>query len=816
MSELKYGKIISQMTLEEKANFLTGGSFWETLEIERLGVPKIFLSDGPHGVRKQVESTDHFGMNSSVPATCFPTSATIANSWDVELGEELGRALGEEASKLGVNVLLGPGLNIKRNPLCGRNFEYFSEDPILAGKLAASFVRGIQSNGVSACIKHFACNNQETARMAMDTIVDERTMREIYLTAFEIAVKEGGTKCLMSAYNLINGDYCNENKHLLVDILRDEWNYKGVVVTDWGANNDRVKGIECFNSLEMPTTAGDTAQDVINAVNEGKLNLATIDQNVDLLLDLVFETSKAKGLGEESFDVEDHNNLAQKAAEESIVLLKNNGVLPVKSTEKVAFIGDFAFEPRYQGAGSSLVNSTKLNSVVDCLKNQSEINVVGTARGFERFGKKNKKLLQEAVEVSSKADKVVIFMGLDEATEAESLDRTNLKINENQIQLLYEIWKLEKKIIIVLSAGSPIGMNFEAKADGIVHSYLAGQAGAQAILNVLTGKVNPSGKLAETYPFVYEDVSSSPTFPSTKRTVEYREAFAIGYRFAETAKIKPRYAFGFGLSYTTFEYSNLKVNEKGVSFKIKNTGDVFGKEIAQLYIGLKDSKVIRPVKELKGFTKVGLNPNEEKEITINFDDKSFRYFNVKTNKWEIEEGNYDIYVGAASNDILLTGSIFVKGTTNEFPYDINELVSYKYTRFKEVTDEDFEKLLGRKIPSGELNFVNKRKTRIIVEYNTTVRELRYAKGMSGRLIYKISVNLIRHYKKKGDTKKVITIAGGLFNQPMRGLSRLTGGMIHWDQLDGLIEMFNGHFFRGLHHFNKAGKKHKKAKKANKK
>lgn len=815
MSELKYSEIISKMTLEQKASFLTGGSFWETLEIEELGIPKIFLSDGPHGVRKQIESTDHFGMNSSVPATCFPTSATVANSWNVELGEELGKALGEESAKLGVNVLLGPGLNIKRNPLCGRNFEYFSEDPILAGKMAAAYVRGIQSNGVSACIKHFACNNQETARMAMDSIVDERTLREIYLTAFEIAVKEGGTKCIMSAYNLVNGDYCNENKHLLVDILRNEWNYKGVVVTDWGGNNDRVEGIKCFNSLEMPTTAGDTALDVIKAVKEGKLDIETLDENVDLLLNLVFETVKSNEVEGQLFDTEAHHLLAQKVAEESIVLLKNNGVLPLKSTEKVAFIGDFIYQPRYQGAGSSLVNSTKLDSVVDCLKTEKDFQVIGTARGFERFGKKNKKMLEEAINLSKKADKVVLFLGLDEASEAESLDRANMKINENQLQLVYEIWKLQKKIVVVLSAGSPIEMNFDSKVDGIVHSYLAGQAGSQAILNILTGRVNPSGKLSESYPFVYEDCSTSPTFPSVKRTVEYREAYAVGYRHYEISKLKPRYPFGYGLSYTTFVYSDLVVSEKAVSFKIKNTGNVYGKEVAQLYVGLKNSKVIRPLKELKGFIKIGLDVNEEKQVTIPFDDKTFRYFNVRTNKWEIEEGAYDIYIGSSSDNIQLMGQISKKGTTNIFPYNIDELESYKFTRFKQVTDKDFAKLLGREISSGELNFVNKRKTRIIVGYNTTVRELKYAKGFAGRLIYKISVKLIRHYKKKGNTKMVITIAGGLYNQPMRGLSRLTGGMIHWDQLDGLIEMFNGHFFRGLHHFIKRGRKHKKAKKGQK-
>ena len=809
----KHQDLIDQLTLKEKARLVSGKDFWQTVNVDRLNIPSAFLSDGPHGVRKQAAAADHLGLNASIPATCFPTAATMANSWDPELGEGLGQRLGQEAAVQKVNVLLGPGLNIKRNPLCGRDFEYFSEDPYLAGKMAAGYVRGIQSNGISACVKHFACNNQEENRMTLDSVVDERTFREIYLTAFEIAIKEGKSKSIMSSYNLINGTYANENEHLLVDILRKEWGFKGLVVTDWGGNNDGVASLKCGNQLEMPGTP-DRAEYILKAIEDGSLEESILDDNVDTLLDVIFNTMK-NGVNKapEKFDVEDHHLFALKCAEESAVLLKNNGILPLNNETKVSFIGDFLYLPRYQGAGSSIVNPTKLDKTSDLLKDYG-FNLVGCSRGFNRYGKKSKKLHDEAIKLAEQSDVVVLYLGLDEVTEAEGLDRSDMRLKDNQLELVKNIKKLNKKIVVVLSCGSAVEMPFIGDVDAILHCYLNGQGGALATLNILSGKVNPSGKLSETLPVKYEDVASSDNFPSHKRTIEYREAYGVGYRYFEKAEVKPAFPFGFGLSYTTFEYKNLKVDEKGVSFEITNTGKVDGKEISQLYVGLQGSGIIRPVKELKGFDKVFLKARENKKVSIPFDDKTFRYFNVKTNKWEIEKGTYDIYVGASSNDIRLTATIFQKGTEAELPYDIKALPNYALGNLRNLPDQEFELLLGHPIPSGELPFY--KKNRMVVDYNTTMRELRYSKRWVGRLVGKAIPWFTRVLIKFGNRELANTLIMGVVHQPMRGMSRFSNGGLRMSQLDGLIMMFNGHFWKGLHHFNKEGRKYKRIEKAEKK
>ena len=813
--ERKHQDIIDQLTLKEKASLVTGKDFWQTRNIDRLNIPSAFLSDGPHGVRRQAEAADHLGLNASIPATCYPTAATMANSWDVELGEGLGQRLGQEAASQKVNILLGPGLNMKRNPLCGRNFEYFAEDPYLAGKMAAGYVRGIQSNGISACLKHFACNDQEENRMTLDSILDERTFREIYLTAFEIAVKEGKSKSIMSAYNLINGVYANENEHLLVDILRNEWGFDGLVVTDWGGNNDSVLSLKCGNQLEMPGNP-DRPEEIIKAIEAGELDESVLDDNVDKLLDIIFDTME-NGVKKapESFDVEEHHAYAQKCAEESAVLLKNDGVLPLNNEKKVAFIGDFLYLPRYQGAGSSIVNPTKLDNTASILPNYG-FNLVGVSRGFNRYGKKkhNKKLRKEALALAGKADVVVLYLGLDEVTEAEGLDRTSLKLKPNQLQLLQDIKALGKEIVVALSCGSAIEIPFVDDVNAILHCYLNGQAGALAALNILSGKVNPSGKLSETYPLKLEDVASSDNFPSKTRTIEYREAYGIGYRYFEKANVKVNFPFGFGLSYTKFEYNNLQINEDGVDFEITNVGDVAGKEIAQLYVGLELSGVIRPVKELKGFAKVALNPGETKKAHIAFDDKTFRYFNTLTNKWEIEAGEYGIFVGAASNDIRLEGNISKKGTGAELPFDKTTLPNYAVGNLRDVSDTEFAALLGHEIPNGALPFY--KKNRMVIDYNTTFQELRYSKRWIGRLVGKAIPWFVRVLRKFGNDVLANTLVMGVVHQPMRGMSRFSQGGLRMSQLDGLIMIFNGHFFKGLHHFSKEGRKYKKLAKEEKK
>ena len=814
MAKLKYADLINQMTLEEKASLMSGKDFWQTVDIKRLNIPSIFLADGPHGIRKQAAAADHLGLNESIKATCFPSAATMANSWNIELGLRLGKALSKEALTQKVNVLLGPGLNMKRNPRCGRNFEYFSEDPYLAGKFAANYIRGIQTTGISGCVKHYACNNQEERRMSMDSVLDERTLREIYLTGFEIAVKEGKPKTLMSSYNLVNGEYANENQHILNEILRKEWKYKGVVVSDWGGVNDRVEGLKASNELEMPSSNGDTPKEIVEAVKSGYLNENILNECVDRLLTLVFNTEEAFVKNEKGFDLEAHHLLAQECAEESLVLLKNeNNALPLKQQEKVAIIGDFAKKARYQGAGSSVVNPTKLDNVLDII-NEYDLDFVGYEPGFNRFGKKSKSLMNKALKLANKADTVLLFIGLDEVTEAEGLDRSNIHLPQNQITLINEIAKLNKKVIAVLACGAVIELNFDDKVDGLLHTYLTGQAGPRAILNILTGKVNPSGKLAETYPLSYDDVSTAKLFPGKFNTAEYREGLYIGYRYFDKRNLRVKYPFGYGLSYTKFEYSNLEVSEDGVSFVIKNTGAVKGKEIAQLYIGLKDSTIFRPLKELKGFVKVELLPGQSKKVQIKFDDYSFRYFNVKTNKFEVEPGTYDIYIGSSINNIRLTSTIVKEGTTDVKPYDKEKLPSYYSGDVQEVSLEEFEELLGYKAPKAEFEFI--KKNRMIIHYNTTVAQLKYARGWAGRFFARVINFVMKLLKAFGNPTLANTIVMGVYHQPMRGLSRMTGGAIHWKQLDGLIMMFNGKFFKGLHKFFKEGRLINKEKRLKKK
>ena len=811
--ELK--KIISKMTLKEKASLMSGKTFWETMDIDRLGIPSIFLADGPHGIRKQAVASDHLGLNESIKATCFPTAATVANSFDVELGEQIGEHLGKEAVAQSVNVLLGPGINIKRNPRCGRNFEYFSEDPYMAGKMAASYIKGIQSNGISACVKHYAANNQEERRMVVDSVIDERTLREIYLTNFEIAVKEGKTKTLMTAYNRVNGAYANESEHLLLDILRKEWGYDGVVVTDWGGCNDRVEGLRCSNELEMPTTGGETNNEILEAVKSGKLDEKILDEAIERLLKLIFETDKTIKAAEKGFDIDKHHTFAQKVAEESSVLLKNeNDALPLKKGEKVLLIGDFARNPRFQGAGSSVVNPTRLDRTGDMITSQ-DFEFVAYCKGYNRFGEKKgkKRLLNEVIKNSKDADTLLLYLGLDEATETEGLDRKNCKLPQNQLDLINTIKGLGKKIVVVLCCGSYVELDFAEDVNAILHAYLSGQAGAGAILNILTGKINPSGKLAESYPFKYEDCSSSTYFPGKELSVQYREGLFVGYRYYDTAQIPVRYPFGYGLSYTKFEYSNLILNEKGVKFTLKNTGKADGKEICQLYVGAKNSKIFRAKKELKGFTKIELKAGEEKIVEIPFDEYTFRFFNVETNKWEIEPCEYEISVAASSHDIRLLADITKQGEAIKTAYSKNKLAKYYSGKVKVINYKEFTQLLGTNLPEENLKFV--KKNRILVQYNTTVTQLKFAKGWTGRF-FAWGINFA--YKllyKLGKRSTANVIMMGMYHMPIRGLSRMTGGMISWAQLDGLILMFNGKFFKGIKIFFKEGKKAKKEKRVRK-
>lgn len=783
---MRHQDIIDKMTLEEKCAFLSGKTVWETRDVKRLGIPSIFCSDGPHGVRKQAGEGDHLGLNASLPATCFPTAATIANSWNEKLGEEMGRALGEEAASQNVHVLLGPGLNIKRSPFCGRNFEYFSEDPYLAGKMAASYVKGIQSQGIYACPKHFAVNSQELRRMAMNAVLDERTLREIYLTGFEIAVKEGKAKTIMSSYNEVNGVYANENKHLLQEILRKEWGFDGIVITDWGASNDHVAGVAAGSNLEMPAPGLDPARELIAAINDGSLKMEELDACVDDLLDAVLVLSENANHRPTMFDKEAHHALAKKAVHESAVLLKNeDDILPLQAGCKVAIIGDFAVEPRYQGAGSSVVNPTRLETTQQVI-GEYDLQVAGIGLGYKRTGEADDGLKQEALALAGKADVVLYYFGLDELSESEGLDRVHMRIPKVQVELLEEMAKVNPNIVGVMSAGASVEMPWEGACKAILHGYLNGQAGAGAMLDILTGKVNPSGKLNETYPVKYEDTPAYHNFPSKERNSEYREGIFVGYRYYDTAGVKVQYPFGYGLSYTTFAYSDLRVDDEGVTFKVTNTGKCDGAEIAQLYVGMKGGKVFRPAKELKGFAKVFLKAGESEDVTISFDDKTFRYWNVKTNAWEIEGGTYQVMVGANVADIRLEAEVAITGTGAEIPYDQAKLPSYYGGNVQNVQAAEFTELLGTPIPDGSWKGE--------LGVNDAICQLNHAKSGLARLIYRILTNMKEKSEAKGKPDLNILF---IYNMPFRGIAKMTGGAVSMDMVRGMVLVVNGHFFKGL-------------------
>lgn len=775
---------IQKLTLEEKAALLQGWSTWTTWDGSKLGIPAIFMADGPHGLRKQAGAGDHLGLNASVPATCFPTAATMANSWDTELGEELGRALGEEAAANDVHMVLGPGLNMKRSPLCGRNFEYFSEDPYLAGKMGAAYIRGIQNSGVAACPKHFAVNSQELRRMCMDSVVDERTLREIYLTAFEMAVTEGRAKTIMSSYNMVNGTYANENAHLLTEILRQEWGFDGFVVTDWGGDNDHAAGVKAGSNLVMPAPGPDCAIGLVKAVKEGRVSEKELDKRVAELLNVVFSASEAASKAPKTFDKDAHHAIARKCAEGSIVLLDNDGILPLKKQMRTAVIGDFAETPRYQGAGSSQVNPAKLDSLKDALT-AAGLNITGYAKGFSRVDPKpDQKLIDEAIAAAKGADVVLLCVGLDEILESEGMDRQHMELSKGQQALIDGVCAVNKNVVLVLSGGAPFVMPERTKYRAAIHGYLGGQAGAGAMADALLGIVNPSGKLNETWPEKLSDNPSYPYFPSKERTAEYREGLYIGYRYYDTAGVPVRYPFGYGLSYTTFAYSDISASRDAVTFTVTNTGKVDGAEVAQVYVSCKDGKVFRPNKELKGFAKVFLKAGESKTVTVPLDDKAFRYFNVKTDRWEIEPANYNICVGSNVSDVELIQTVWVEGTEAPLPY--GELPSYESGKISAVSDAEFAKLLGRPIPdghwSGELT------------KNDAICQLYYAKCGIARLAYKVLTGLKNRSEAKGKPDLNILF---IYNMPFRAMGKMAGGMVSEKMVDDIVFLVNGHFFRGL-------------------
>ena len=781
---MKHADIIQTLNLEQKCALLSGGTVFDTRALPGKGIPSITLSDGPNGVRKQAGAADHLGLNPSVPATCFPTSATVANSWDPALGEEIGEALGEEAAAQDVAVLLGPGLNIKRSPLCGRNFEYFSEDPYLSGKMAAGYVRGIQKNGISACPKHFAVNSQELRRMASDSVVDERTLREIYLTGFEIVVSEAHPKSIMSSYNLINGTYANENPHLLLDILRKDWGFDGAVVTDWGGSNDHALGVKNGSTLEMPFPGDDSIRELRKAVESGKITESDVDARLDELLELIGTAGAAAAKAPKTFDADAHHALARRAAAESVVLLKNEGsLLPLKAGEKIAVIGDFARTPRYQGAGSSAVNSIRVDSFLKRLE-ECDLENIGYAQGFDRQGRPDEALQAEAVVLAKNADTVLVFLGLDEIKESEGLDRADMKLAENQLALLRAVKEANPNVVVLLSAGSSLETPWLEDCRALVYGCLGGQAGAGALVDVLTGAVCPGGKLAETWVGSYEDTPAKDHFGGEGRTVEYREGLYVGYRYYQTAHKPVAFPFGYGLSYTSFAYSDLAATAEGVTLTVTNTGSCAGDEIVQLYVAKPDAEVFRPEQELKGFARVHLEAGESRTVTIPLDDKAFRYWNMKTDRWEVEGGRYQLRVGASSADIRLTAEVTVEGTGAADPYAGADLPHYRTGEVTATTDAEFAALLGRPIPEN----------RVRIDRNITLGELSHGRSPLGWLVAAVLGFLLKTSIRRGKPDLNILFQ---YNMPLRALAKMTNGAISMGMVDGIVMEVQGFWIIGL-------------------
>ena len=665
----KAKELVGQMTLEEKALLLAGDGWWATYGVERVGLPSISMTDGPHGVRKGQGA----GLSKSVPATCFPTASALASSWNRDLIRRVGVALGKESQACDVQVLLGPGVNMKRSPLGGRNFEYFSEDPVLAGKMAASYIEGVQSQGVGTSLKHYAANNQEFERMATSSNVDERTLSEIYLPAFEIAVKEARPWTVMSAYNLVNGVYASEHKHLLQEILRDKWGFAGLVVSDWGGVNDRVEGLRAGTDLEMPGSGDYNRNKIIEAVKSGTLSGERLDESAAQLVALALKT-KDQHRENTSFDVEEHHALAREAGAESIVLLKNaNNILPLhlKDVNKIAVIGAFAKIPRYQGSGSSQVNPTKVSNAYDELvKMTGSQEKFAYAAGYDFEGDVTESLLEEARNVAIGADVAIIFAGLPDSYESEGFDRSSLAMPSGHNQLIETVSGAQPNVVVVLMNGSAITMPWADRVKGIVEAWLGGQAGGGAIADVITGAINPSGKLSETFPKRLEDTPTFPNFPGRNRHANYGEGVFIGYRYFDIKDAEPLFPFGFGLSYTTFEYTGIKASapsikdtdQVAIEVTVKNTGPTPGKEIIQLYVHERNPAVLRPIKELKAFDKVTLAPGEERAVTFNLSERDFAYYDTDLHDWNVRPGIFDVLVGGSSRNLPLKETVEVQTT----------------------------------------------------------------------------------------------------------------------------------------------------------
>lgn len=790
---MEYRELIEKLSLEEKIALCSGADNWNTKAFPEYGIPSVFLCDGPHGLRKECVREGSTNLKDSFEAVCFPTASLAAATWDPERMEELGAALAEEMEAEAVSVLLGPGVNIKRNPLCGRNFEYFSEDPYLAGKLAAAWIRGVQSKGKAACVKHFAANNQEALRMASDSIVDLRTLREIYLSAFEIAIKEGQPKSVMCSYNQINGVYSSDSHWLLTEILRDEWGFSGMVMTDWGAMNDRVEAIRAGLDLEMPGSSGAFDRKVLEAVREGRLSEEALDCCVSRILKLVFSCGCAEKQETGPYDRKAHHNLAVTVAQEGAVLLKNqDGLLPLKREQKVAVVGLFAKEPRYQGAGSSYINTPGVVSVLDALAAR-KIDYQ-YFEGYEPDGGMNIVLRADAAAGAAQCDAVLIVAGLPEAIEGEGFDRKSLQMPQGHTLLIREVASKNANTAVVLMGGAPVELPWEKDVKGIINLYLAGEGVGEAAVSLLYGEVNPSGKLAETYPLSYEDVPCGEAYGKEAHQAIYAEGLYVGYRYYDTADMEVRFPFGHGLSYTAFTYRDLKVSfDEGccgkASFYLKNSGERDGAEIVQMYIAPRCGGVYRPQKELKGFQKVFLKAGEEKEIVLPLEERSFAYFDVHKGQWEVEAGEYILLIGSSSRDFRLAKRMTLDGT----PPQREKIDKWYYHPEGSPSVKAFETLYGKQVPE----YIPAGKGTYTLQ--NSLGEMQETSFVC-RLIYRFLEKIvsmaagIRADRRDPNFNMMVEMAE---TNPLRVIALLQARRIPMHVAEGLVLLANGSVWRGI-------------------
>lgn len=783
---------LEELSVVEKAALLSGASEWDSRSNDRANIASFVMSDGPHGVRRQLGSGDHLGIGASKAATCFPTAGTVANSWDPALAEEMGQALGAEAKALDVNVLLGPGMNIKRNPLCGRNFEYYSEDPQVAGRMAAGLIRGIQSNGVSACPKHFAVNSQELRRQASNSVVDERTMRELYLTAFEIAVRSAEPWTIMTAYNQINGVYAHENSHLLQDILRDEWGFKGMVVSDWGGSNSAVAAVKAGGSLEMPSPGFTSTRELVEAVAAGTLSEADLTARAREVAEVAAKTG-TNGVNRDNLldeaTVGEHHLTARHIAENSFVLLRNeHHTLPLAPNVKVAVFGDMAKTPRFQGSGSSKVNNTRSENILQELQRSSAVQVVGFEQGYHRQGEADEALISQATTLanSPEADVLLAVVGLDERSESEGLDRSTMAIPQAQNDLVNALTLTGKPVVVVLVVGSPVEIPWEQQVAAILYVGLSGQTGASAAVSVLTGAVNPSGHLAETWPLLYTDCPNAAWYPAIGCDAIYREGPFVGYRYYETAGVAVRYPFGFGLSYSAFSYSDLVVDDDGVTFTVTNDSDVPGDAVPQLYVSGPTSSILRPARELKGFTKVHLAARESRTIRIAFDCYTFRHFDVVNNAWRVESGQWTIAIASDAHSVALQQPFAVRGDVESQPVN-QRLGAYLQGKVKEVTDAQVAVLFGHAVLApGKPD---------VFSENDPILAWQDSRGLLARTIAKTLIKRERKIREKTGAPDLNTLF--VLNMPPRAMCKMTQGAVDSAMVEAVVMIANRHAFKGI-------------------